>query len=92
VAYSFCFHVSAVKGKERAWGPEHTSTLDTVNNLGALSSDQGRLKEAEEMYQRALKGYEKLRGRDHPNTMAVADNSRRLLESKIRRKRKFYFG
>jgi hypothetical protein len=80
-----------LKGKEKAWGPEHTSTLDTVNNLGALYSDQGRLKEVEEMYQRALKGYEKLRGRDHPNTMAVADNLRRLLESKIRRKRKFYF-
>jgi Tfp pilus assembly protein PilF len=38
-------------------GSEHTSTLDTVNNLGLLYSDQGKLEEAEEMYQRALKGY-----------------------------------
>jgi hypothetical protein len=40
----------ALKGKEKAWGPEHTSTLDTVNNLGNLYSDQGKLAEAEEMY------------------------------------------
>ena len=26
----------ALEGKEKAWGPEHTSTLDTVNNLGIL--------------------------------------------------------
>jgi hypothetical protein len=91
-SHSFCFHVSALKGKEKAWGPEHMSTVSTVNNLGAFYSDQGKLKEAEEMYQRALKGYEKLRGRDHLNTMAVADNLRRLLESRIRRKRNFISG
>jgi hypothetical protein len=26
----------ALQGYERAWGPEHTWTLDTVNNLGLL--------------------------------------------------------
>ena len=40
----------ALQGKEKAWGPEHTSTLDTVNNLGALYADLGRLDEAEKMY------------------------------------------
>ncbi|KFA68569.1 hypothetical protein S40285_10910 [Stachybotrys chlorohalonatus IBT 40285] len=33
--------------------------LDTVNNLGLLYYKQGRLKEAEDMYNRALRGYEK---------------------------------
>jgi tetratricopeptide (TPR) repeat protein len=47
----------ALQGKEKAWGPEHTSTLDTVNNLGLLYADLGRLDEAEKMYQRALDGY-----------------------------------
>jgi len=42
----------ALDGKEKAWGPEHTSTLDTVNNLGLLYTDQGKLVEAEKMYQR----------------------------------------
>ena len=37
---------------------KHTSTLDTVNNLGILYWKQGRMKEAEEMYVRALRGYE----------------------------------
>ena len=48
----------ALEGKEKAWGREHTSTLDTVHNLGVLYADQGRLHEAEAMYKRALEGYE----------------------------------
>ncbi|KAJ6157222.1 FabD/lysophospholipase-like protein [Penicillium chrysogenum] len=35
------------------------STLTVVNNLGLLYSAQGKLKEAEEIYQRALAGYKK---------------------------------
>ncbi|KAJ5627817.1 hypothetical protein N7490_010045 [Penicillium lividum] len=48
----------ALEGKEKAWGREHTSTLNTVNNLGTLFRNQGRLQEAEAMYKRALDGYE----------------------------------
>jgi hypothetical protein len=43
----------ALTGKEKAWGPEHTSTLDTVNNLGLLYKNQGRLDDAERMYNHA---------------------------------------
>ena len=39
-------------------GPEHTSTLDTVNNLGLLYRAQGKLAQAEQFYLRALAGYE----------------------------------
>ena len=49
----------ALQGYEKAWGPEHTSTLNTVNNLGNLYADLGRLDEAEKMYQRASDGYAK---------------------------------
>jgi len=42
----------ALKGKEKAWGPEHTSTLNMVNNLGNLYADQGKMKAAEAMYRR----------------------------------------
>ncbi len=38
--------------------PKHTSTLDTVNNLGNLYKDRGKLKEAEAMYVWALQGYD----------------------------------
>jgi tetratricopeptide (TPR) repeat protein len=37
-------------------------TLSIINNLGLLYANQGKLKEAEEMYQRALKGNEKALG------------------------------
>jgi Tfp pilus assembly protein PilF len=50
-------YMRALRGYEKAWGAEHTSTLDTVNNLGALYYGQGKMAEAEEMYMRALRGY-----------------------------------
>jgi len=36
----------ALAGYEKALGPNHTSTLDTVNNLGLLYRDQGKPDEA----------------------------------------------
>ncbi|KAJ0334969.1 hypothetical protein KNSL1_013677, partial [Colletotrichum chrysophilum] len=59
----------ALQGYEKALGPDHTSTLLTVNNLGNLYSDQGRLKEAVAMYERALQGREKALGPDHTSTL-----------------------
>jgi hypothetical protein len=41
------------------WGPEHTSTLDMVNNLSALYSDNGKIVEAEEIYLRVVRVKEK---------------------------------
>lgn len=38
---------------------KHTSTLQTVNNLGVLNHDQGKLAKAEQIHHRALAGYEK---------------------------------
>jgi len=43
----------ALAGYEKAWGPDHTSTLNTANNLGILYEIQGRHDDAE-MYKRAL--------------------------------------
>ena len=64
----------ALVGNEKAWGPEHTSTLDTVNNLGLLYADLGRLEEAEKMYQRALVGNEKAWGPEHTSTLDTVNN------------------
>jgi tetratricopeptide (TPR) repeat protein len=52
----------ALQGKEKALGPDHTRTLDTVVGLGSLYKKRGRLDDAEKMYQRALQGYEKAVG------------------------------
>jgi tetratricopeptide (TPR) repeat protein len=64
----------ALAGKEEAWGPDHASTLDTVNNLGLLYVDQGHLEDAERMYNRALAGYEKAWGPDHTSMLSTVNN------------------
>ncbi|KAJ5907909.1 hypothetical protein N7495_000591 [Penicillium taxi] len=48
------------------WGAYH--------GLGILYSDQGKLNEADEMYQRALAGYEKALGPDHTSTLDTVNN------------------
>ncbi|SLM38835.1 kinesin light chain 1 [Lasallia pustulata] len=52
----------------------HTSTLDTVNNLGALYMVQGKMAEAEAMYRRALEGKEKAWGPEHTSTLDTVNN------------------
>ncbi|KAA6408178.1 MAG: Kinesin light chain [Lasallia pustulata] len=64
----------ALEGKEKAWGPEHTSTMDTVNNLGVLYKDQGKMAEAEAMYRRALECREKAWGPKHTSTLDTVNN------------------
>ncbi|MCJ1429508.1 hypothetical protein MMC29_007423, partial [Sticta canariensis] len=64
----------ALNGKEKALGPDHTSTLNTVNNLGILYENQGKLVEAEKIYQRALDGYETALGPDHISTLDTINN------------------
>ncbi|KIJ40800.1 hypothetical protein M422DRAFT_173170, partial [Sphaerobolus stellatus SS14] len=66
----------ALAGKEKALGPNHTSTLGTVNNLGILYSDLGRLEDAERMYERALAGQEKALGPNHTSTLDISDLGR----------------
>ncbi|KAK5310609.1 hypothetical protein LTR93_011989 [Exophiala xenobiotica] len=59
----------ALGGKEKALGADHTSTLNTVHNIGLLYADEGKLGEAEQMYQRALAGIEKALGTDRMSTL-----------------------
>ncbi|KAI0810082.1 hypothetical protein GGR55DRAFT_689254 [Xylaria sp. FL0064] len=67
-------YLRALQGYERAWGPDHTSTLDTVNNLGNLYKFQGKMQDAENMYLRALQGYERAWGPDHTSTLDTVNN------------------
>ncbi|KAJ0348564.1 hypothetical protein COL154_013741 [Colletotrichum chrysophilum] len=76
----------ALQGYEKALGPDHTSTLLTVNNLGNLYSDQGRLKEAVAMYERALQGREKALGPDHTSTLGTVGNLGNLYNNQGRLK------
>jgi tetratricopeptide (TPR) repeat protein len=69
--YESKMYQRALQGYEKAWGPEHTSTLNTVNNLGSLYKKLDGLNEAEKMYQRALRGYEKHLGYEHKQCCSI---------------------
>jgi len=64
----------ALQGKEKASGPDHTSTLSTVGNLGLLYKDQGELAEAEATLARVPQGFEEALGRSHPLTLRTVAN------------------
>ncbi|KAH7317381.1 hypothetical protein BKA65DRAFT_410932, partial [Rhexocercosporidium sp. MPI-PUGE-AT-0058] len=55
-------------------GPEHTSTLNTVNNLAAFYVNYGKLIEADKLIERALEGYEKILGPEHTSTFNTVNN------------------
>jgi tetratricopeptide (TPR) repeat protein len=50
------------------------STLHTVNNLGNLYKNQGKLALAEQMYERTLRGYETALGAEHTMTLQTVSN------------------
>ena len=50
----------------------------SLHNLGDLFSDQGKMKEAEEMYLRALRGYEEVWGPKHTSTLDTVNNLGKL--------------
>lgn len=74
----------ALAGKEKAFGPDHTSTLDKVNNLASLYYVQGKVKEAEEMCQRALVGYSMKKLLDRNIRPLSIQSSTLGLSSKVR--------
>jgi Tfp pilus assembly protein PilF len=64
----------ALQGREKALKAEHTLTLKTVNNLGLVYQDQGKLATAEQMLERALQGKEKALGAKHISTLNIVNN------------------
>lgn len=50
------------------------SLTEAIHNLGLLYADQGKLDAAEEMYERALQGFEEALGRDHTSTLQTVNN------------------
>jgi tetratricopeptide (TPR) repeat protein len=47
-------HQRALQGRKKALDAKYTSTLEIVNYLGNLYTNQGKLDQAEDIYQRAL--------------------------------------
>ncbi|EKG09240.1 Tetratricopeptide TPR-1 [Macrophomina phaseolina MS6] len=52
----------------------HDGIAWALHHLGDLYSNQGKLAEAEEMYERALDGYQKAFGPDHTATLTTTNN------------------
>ena len=63
-------------------GPDHPDTLDSMNNLAMLLKDQGKLEEAEPLFQQCLAGRKKVLGPDHPDTLITMYNFASFLEEK----------
>ncbi|CAN9193306.1 unnamed protein product [Alternaria alternata] len=53
---------------------ERKTVLDAVHMLGLLYADQGKLGEAEKMYERALRGKEEALGVGHSSTLDTVNN------------------
>ncbi|KAJ5313618.1 uncharacterized protein N7443_000502 [Penicillium atrosanguineum] len=56
------------------WSGDNFAVWGAFHGLGNLFKDQGRLKEAEEIYQRALIGKEKVLGPDHTSILNTVHN------------------
>jgi tetratricopeptide (TPR) repeat protein len=67
-------YMRVLQGYKEALRPKHTSTLSTVNNLGGLYKDQGKLDEVEKMFIRALQGREEALGPKHTSTLDTVNN------------------
>lgn len=68
-------HANYLISRERGYRPGDTiDTWNVSNKIANLYSDQGKLSEAEEMYQQALVGYKKALGLDHPSTLDTVNN------------------
>jgi tetratricopeptide (TPR) repeat protein len=60
--------------KEKALDIEYISILDTVNNLGLLYKNQGKLDETEEIYMGALKRTGKVLGVEYTSILRIINN------------------
>ncbi|KAL4948761.1 hypothetical protein BDW69DRAFT_188955, partial [Aspergillus filifer] len=68
-------HANYLISRERHhWQDDTIDMWNALHMIGDLYSDQGILKEAEKIYQRALAGKEKALGPDHAFTLATVNN------------------
>ena len=65
-----------MKGKENTLG----NTLTTMTNMASLHAKFHDFGKAEELYQRALEGYEAQLGKDNNRTMDCANNFKIVLK------------
>jgi tetratricopeptide (TPR) repeat protein len=63
---------------KRLFTGDHPDVASSLNNLAVLYRNQGKYSEAEPLYLDALAMSERTLGANHPNTITVRNNLRRL--------------
>ncbi|KAI1839929.1 hypothetical protein JX266_013863 [Neoarthrinium moseri] len=66
---------------KRVLGPEHPSTLSSMNNLACVLDSQGKYEEAETMHRKTLELREEVFGPEHPSTLDSMNNLANVLDS-----------
>jgi tetratricopeptide (TPR) repeat protein len=64
--------------KRRELGPAHLDLGFTMNNLGILYESEGRKRDAELHFNKALELFETSLGKSHPNIRAVRNNLKKM--------------
>jgi tetratricopeptide (TPR) repeat protein len=67
-------HRRALAIREKALGPEHPDTAESLNNLASLLYEKGDYAEAEPLYRRALAIRERALGPEHPDAARSLTN------------------
>ena len=60
-------------------GPEHPTTLTSMDNLAEVLRNQGKYEAAEKMHRRTLELCEKVLGLEHPTTLTSMNNLAEVL-------------
>ena len=71
--------------EKRVLGQEHPSTLTSMANLASTFLNQGRWKEAEELFVQVMETRMRVLGREHPSTLTSMTNPATTYMSQGRR-------
>ena len=75
------------KGQRRVLGQDHPDTLNSINILGEMLRDQGRLDEAVDRFREVMEKLRRLLGDAHPKTLNAAKSLGATLADVIRMSR-----
>ena len=72
---------SALQTRRRVLGDDDPSTIESLNDYGAVLHSLGRTKEAEPLFKEALERSRRMQGEDNPNTIISLNNYAGVLNS-----------
>ncbi|KAH7147088.1 putative nephrocystin, partial [Dactylonectria estremocensis] len=73
-SYAEKLSTEAVKIRDGLLGPDHPSTLTSMNNLASTYTNQGRLEEAVKLFVQVMETCKIKLGADHPSTLTSMGN------------------